>query len=264
MGGLNYIMTEYKRLTNKDWKENYDIFEDVCCDTCAEDCGECERNFNALVRLAELEDKIESGKLADVADSKTYQTITDLLIEFDEMGFIPTTVCPDSEQYAIDWRERVRKEFARLTSENERLRAENAKIDEYRCVITDISEQCEQLKSENTQLNAILSKMEIIEKELRESLERTIELKAKKGDTLYMPWEHNGTYGIATLEIMQIRLRDKVQYFTILESDDELYLYKYNYGIFYNKDFDNMVFTDRSKAEAHLAKLKRSMRNETN
>ena len=65
MEGLNYTMTEYKRLTNKDWKENYDIFEDVCCDTCAEDCGECERNFNALVRLAELEDKIESGKLCD-------------------------------------------------------------------------------------------------------------------------------------------------------------------------------------------------------
>ena len=58
-------MSEYKRLTNKDWKENYDIFEDVCCDTCAKDCGECEKNFNALVRLAEIEDKIESGKLCD-------------------------------------------------------------------------------------------------------------------------------------------------------------------------------------------------------
>ena len=56
-------MSDYERLTNKDWKENYDIFEDVCCDTCAEDCGECERNFNALVRLAELEDKIENGTL---------------------------------------------------------------------------------------------------------------------------------------------------------------------------------------------------------
>lgn len=56
-------MSEYQRLTNKDWKENYDIFEDVCCDTCAEDCGECERNFNALVRLAELEDMIECGQL---------------------------------------------------------------------------------------------------------------------------------------------------------------------------------------------------------
>ena len=59
-------MSEYKRLTNKDWKENYDIFEDVCCDTCTGDCGKCERNFNALVRLAELEDKIENRELVFV------------------------------------------------------------------------------------------------------------------------------------------------------------------------------------------------------
>ena len=59
-------MSKYKRLTNKNWKENYDIFEDVCCDTCAEDCGECERNFNALVRLAELEDKINNGTLIEL------------------------------------------------------------------------------------------------------------------------------------------------------------------------------------------------------
>ena len=59
-------MSKYKRLTNKNWKENYDIFEDVCCDTCIEDCGECERNFNALVRLAELEDKINNGTLIEL------------------------------------------------------------------------------------------------------------------------------------------------------------------------------------------------------
>ena len=59
-------MSKYKRLTNKDWKENYDIFEDICCDICTEDCGECERNFNALVRLAELEDKIEDGTLVEL------------------------------------------------------------------------------------------------------------------------------------------------------------------------------------------------------
>lgn len=59
-------MSEYKRLTNKDWKEHYDIFEDVCCDTCSEDCGQCERNFNALVRLAELEDRINNGTLIEL------------------------------------------------------------------------------------------------------------------------------------------------------------------------------------------------------
>lgn len=68
-------MSEYKRLTNKDWKENYDIFEDLCCDTCTKDCGECERNFDALVRLAELEDEIDNGTLIElpfvVVDKKT-------------------------------------------------------------------------------------------------------------------------------------------------------------------------------------------------
>ena len=59
-------MIDYKRLTNKDWKENYDIFDDVCCDTCTEDCGECERNFSALVRLADLEDKIKNGTLVEL------------------------------------------------------------------------------------------------------------------------------------------------------------------------------------------------------
>lgn len=74
-------MSGYKRLTNKDWKENYDIFEDVCCDTCAEDCGECERNFNALVRLAEIEDKIENGTLIElpflIKVSSKYAVIVD-------------------------------------------------------------------------------------------------------------------------------------------------------------------------------------------
>ena len=51
--------------------------------------------------------------------SETEQRITDLLIEFDEMGFAPTTLCPNAEQYAIDWRDRVRKEFARLTKERD-------------------------------------------------------------------------------------------------------------------------------------------------
>lgn len=48
--------------------------------------------------------------------------ITDLLIEFDEMGFAPTTPCPDPEKYAIEWREKVRAEIKRLENENAALR----------------------------------------------------------------------------------------------------------------------------------------------
>lgn len=54
--------------------------------------------------------------------------ITDLFIEFDEMGFIPTTVCPNAEQYAIEWREQMRKEFDRLTAENAELRKMMEKV----------------------------------------------------------------------------------------------------------------------------------------
>ena len=41
---------------------------------------------NLAGRLADLEEKIECGELDYVADSKTEQTITDLIIEFDENG----------------------------------------------------------------------------------------------------------------------------------------------------------------------------------
>lgn len=68
------------------------------------------------------------------------------------------------------------KQIARLTAENERLQTENAKIDEYRCVIDDISEQCRELEAENAELRATLSKMETIEKELRARLKKAVEL----------------------------------------------------------------------------------------
>ena len=48
--------------------------------------------------------------------------IDSLFIVFDEMGFVPTTVCPDPEKYAIEWREKVRAEFERLEIENAALR----------------------------------------------------------------------------------------------------------------------------------------------
>ena len=88
--------------------------------------------------------------------------ITDLFIEFDEMGFIPTTVCPNAEQYAIDWRERVRKEFARLTAENQRLREEAAEQKsiaehEHATQMERFEGACD-YKAENAELRARLTK----------------------------------------------------------------------------------------------------------
>jgi ATP phosphoribosyltransferase len=47
--------------------------------------------------------------------------ITDLLVDFDEMGFAPTTTCPNPEAYAIEWRNKITKAFEELTEEKEKL-----------------------------------------------------------------------------------------------------------------------------------------------
>lgn len=132
--------------------------------------------------------------------------------------------------------------------------------------------EVERLKSENVALcneadeNAALSmenkmradRLEVENAALRERLEKAVELKAKRLDVIYMPWVYDGNFGIATLQIIGIDLRTngEIAYITNLESDSIIYLAKYSYGIFYNADFDHIVFTDRSKAEALLAELK--------
>lgn len=63
--------------------------------------------------------------------------IDDLLIEFDEMGFAPTTLCPDPEEYAIEWRERVRAEVKRIEEENDELRARLEKAVEFKAMAGD-------------------------------------------------------------------------------------------------------------------------------
>lgn len=64
--------------------------------------------------------KIETGYINSA--TSTPDGLTDLLIEFDEMGFAPTTPCPNSEKYAIGWRGKVRKEIERLKAENTALK----------------------------------------------------------------------------------------------------------------------------------------------
>ena len=40
--------------------------------------------------------------------------LLDLMIEFDEMGFAPTTVCEDAGELAVKWKEQVVNEIGRL------------------------------------------------------------------------------------------------------------------------------------------------------
>lgn len=143
-----------------------------------------------------------------------------------------------------------------------RLEAENAELkdqwDNLRCVYSyngDVMEYCVNGPCPH---DRSVAKVREENKELRARLEKAVELKAKRLDVIYMPWVYDGNFGIATLQIIGIDLRTngEIAYITNLESDSIIYLAKYSYGIFYNADFDHIVFTDRSKAEARLAELK--------
>lgn len=57
-------------------------------------------------------------------EKKLTDEMEDLMIEFDEMGFEPTTLCPNAEEYAKDWKKRLVELFHRCEAENERLTEE--------------------------------------------------------------------------------------------------------------------------------------------
>ena len=44
-----------------------------------------------------------------MSEEKQIDMITELLIDFDEISFIPTTTVPNPEAYAIDWKNKLTK-----------------------------------------------------------------------------------------------------------------------------------------------------------
>lgn len=125
-----------------------------------------------------------------------------------------------------------------------------------------IKNQIEHIEAENKQSKQTLSKMETVEKELKARLDKVVELKVKVGDTIYLPWQYDGVYGIATLHITSITiLGTGVFYTTDFDyGDDYIYSAKYKNGIYFDTDFGDIVFTNRTEAKSRLAKLR--VRNE--
>lgn len=64
--------------------------------------------------------------------------LLDLLIEFDEMGFAPTTVCENADEYAKEWKDRVLEEVKSLEAENAELRG---RIDKAKEVLSALKEE---------------------------------------------------------------------------------------------------------------------------
>lgn len=54
-----------------------------------------------------------------------FELILDLLIDFDEMGFIPTTTVPDPEAYAIEWRRKITDLITKFKQKLEKVEADN-------------------------------------------------------------------------------------------------------------------------------------------
>ena len=54
--------------------------------------------------------------------------IGDLLIDFDEMGFAPTALCPNPDEYACEWKINLVAEINRQQAEIERLKCEMGKL----------------------------------------------------------------------------------------------------------------------------------------
>ena len=63
--------------------------------------------------------------------------LLDLLIEFDEMGFAPTTVCENAEEYATKWEDQVREAVKALENENAALRERLEKAVEFKVMAGD-------------------------------------------------------------------------------------------------------------------------------
>ena len=91
---------------------------------------------------------------------------------------------------------------------------------------------------------------------LHKRLEKVVELKAKVGDTVFMPWFYDEANGIATLQIVSISVfKDEIIYHTDFESDNIDFGSIYNYGTFYDYDFGVKVFTTPEAAAVKLKEL---------
>ena len=60
-----------------------------------------------------------------MSKEKQIEIIIDLLIEFDEMGFVPIVPCPDPEAYAIEWKEKLIKALQEYRKQSEIVRCKD-------------------------------------------------------------------------------------------------------------------------------------------
>lgn len=71
--------------------------------------------------------------------------IEDLLIDFDEMGFAPTTLCENPDEYACEWKRQLVAEIERLKEKEALTHFENISND---TIISNLKNELKQLKQQ--------------------------------------------------------------------------------------------------------------------
>lgn len=72
-------------------------------------------------------------------------TIEDLLIDFDEMGFAPTTLCENTDEYACEWKKQLVAEIERRKGKEALTHFENISND---TIISNLKNELKQLKQQ--------------------------------------------------------------------------------------------------------------------
>ena len=91
--------------------------KELAKELCKKSCHHiCEDTTDCIVE-EEAEEVIANS--TTTTDEQIEEIIIDLLTNFDEMGFVPTTPCPDPEAYAIEWKEKLTKALKGYRSQSE-------------------------------------------------------------------------------------------------------------------------------------------------
>lgn len=160
-----------------------------------------------------------------------------LLIEFDEMGFSPTTVCEDPEGHAVKWKELLLEEIKALESDNVSLCNE---ADENAALSMENKMRADRLEKENANL--------------RERLDKAVELPVKVGDPVYF-LQYFCDYKGCGSTTQQFCCGCK----EMIEREKHKEKYVICEKSFVLKDLEKIgkkYFTTREAAEARLAELK--------
>lgn len=94
-------MSIVEELRRKQSRDNRDLL-----DRAADRIEELERELLLINESKSNNSEVKSNNSEDISN-KEIDLVTELLIDFDEMGFIPTTTVPDPEAYAIEWRNKI-------------------------------------------------------------------------------------------------------------------------------------------------------------